>query len=264
MITMATTSVPLSAATFARYRALVYDLSGIALGESKEGLVRARVGKRMRALGLEDHDAYLDLLLADATGDEIPRFLDAISTNVTSFFREAAHFDLLARVSRYWVAPKIWSAACSTGEEAWSIAMTVPGARVLATDLSTRVLERARAGVYSADRLGALGAERRREHFRARPRERSFEVATDLRSSVVFARLNLIEIPYPMSGPFDAVFCRNVMIYFDADVRRRVLAEILRLLRPGGYLFVGLAESLGGLARGLRSVEPSVYVKEGA
>jgi chemotaxis protein methyltransferase CheR len=265
----------MSRSTFARFRELIYRLSGIALGEGKEGLVRARVSKRMRLLGLQDYDAYLDLLLSDPSGEEIIHLLDVISTNVTSFFREESHFQALADIARRWSAEKrtrlrLWSAACSTGEEAYSMAMTLLEAsegrmidlKILATDLSTRALARARAGLYGSDKTASLIRDYRARYFERDGRHASMlRVGLELRKTVTFARLNLAGAPFPMSGPFDAVFCRNVMIYFDTEVRRRLLAQIHKLLRPGGYLFVGHSESLSGLTAGLKTVQASVYVK---
>jgi chemotaxis protein methyltransferase CheR len=265
----------MSRSTFARFRALIYRLSGIALGESKEGLVRSRVSKRMRVLGIADYDAYLERILSDQDGEEIIHLLDVISTNVTSFFREESHFRILAQALRRWVAERrtrlrLWSAACSTGEEAYSMAMTVAecldgrpaDVKILATDLSTRALERARAGVYGLDKMGGVPRELRAKYFQRETKGApSLSVRPSLRPAIAFARLNLVEVPFPMSCPFDVVFCRNVMIYFDAEVRRRLLGELHRLLRPGGRLFVGHSESLTGLAAGFRAEAASVYVK---
>jgi len=265
----------MSRKTFARFRTLIYQLSGIALGEGKEGLVRARVSKRMRALGLVDYDAYLEQLMADVTGDEIIELLDVISTNVTSFFREESHFALLSQLGKQWASEKrsrlrLWSAACSTGEEPYTMAMTLLAAsegtatdlKILATDLSTRALDAARAGLYGPDKTACIPRELRARYFeRDAKRPAVLRAGAELRRTVSFARLNLAEIPFPMSGPFDVVFCRNVMIYFDAEVRRRLLSQIQQLLRPGGYLFVGHSESLSGMTAGLRTVQASVYVK---
>ena len=265
----------MSRSTFARFRSLIYRLSGIALGEGKEGLVRARVSKRLRALRIDDYDQYFDHLMADVTGDEIIHLLDVISTNVTSFFREESHFRVLSEAARRWEGEgrrrlRLWSAACSTGEEPYSMAMTLLEAfegramdlRILATDLSTRALERARQAVYVPEKLGGVPEDFRRRYFEAdRRNPGAFRAGAALRKSVAFARLNLAEVPFPMSGPFDAVFCRNVMIYFDGEVRRRLVAEIRRLLRPGGYLIVGHSESLTGMAGDFKNVGPSVYVK---
>jgi chemotaxis protein methyltransferase CheR len=266
---------PLSRRTFARFRTLIYRQSGIALSDCKEGLVRSRVGKRLRALGLANYDDYLELLASDSSGDEIIQLLDVISTNVTSFFREESHFQFLAELGRRWNVEKrgrlrLWSAACSTGEEPYSMAMTLleateglPGdLKILATDLSTRALDRARSGLYVSEKTAGVPRNLRAKYFDRDLKHPSlFRAGPELRKSVSFARLNLAEVPFPMSGPFDAVFCRNVMIYFDAEVRRRLLGQILQLLCPGGYLFVGHAESLSGLTTGLKTVQASVYVK---
>ncbi|HVR85254.1 MAG TPA: protein-glutamate O-methyltransferase [Planctomycetota bacterium] len=274
-LAMAGPSGNMSRATFSRFRGLIYRLSGIALGEGKEGLVRARVSKRMRLLGLQDYEAYLDLLLADPSGEEIVHLLDVISTNVTSFFREESHFQVLSEIASRWRAEKrtrlrLWSAACSTGEEPYSMAMTLLEAsearpldlKILATDLSTRALAWARAGTYSADKTAFVHRDFRTKYFDPDGRRASMlRVGSELRKTVTFARLNLAATPFPMSGPFDAVFCRNVMIYFDAEVRRRLLAQIHTLLRPGGYLFVGHSESLSGLTAGFKTMQASVYVK---
>jgi chemotaxis protein methyltransferase CheR len=265
----------MSRATFGRFRTLIYRLSGIALGESKEGLVRSRVSKRMRALGLQDYEAYFEQLMADASGEEIIHLLDVISTNVTSFFREESHFEVLTQLAGRWKAEKrsrlrLWSAACSTGEEAYTMAMTVleslegwpADLKILATDLSTRALARARAGIYGSEKTACVPRELRNRYFEQAPKNpSSLRAGLELRKSTTFARLNLVEVPFPMSGPLDVVFCRNVMIYFDAEVRRRLLAEIHRLLRPGGCLFVGHSESLTGLTSGFKAVVASVYVK---
>jgi len=265
----------MSRATFAEFRSLIYRLSGIALGEGKEGLVRSRISKRMRLLGLQDYDAYLDQLLSDPSGEEIIHLLDVISTNVTSFFREESHFQVLSEFARRGIGEKrsrlrLWSAACSTGEEPYSMAMSLLEAsegrlvdlKILATDLSTRALDRARAGLYGAERTACIPGDLRSRYFLRDARHPSMlRVGPDLRRTVSFARLNLAEVPFPMSGPFDVVFCRNVMIYFDSAVRRRLLEQIHHLLRPGGYLFVGHSESLSGLAAGFKTVQASVYVK---
>ena len=265
----------MSRKTFARFRTLIYQLSGIALGEGKEGLVRARVSKRMRALNLVDYDDYFEQLMADVTGDEIIQLLDVISTNVTSFFREESHFILLSEFGKQWASEKrsrlrLWSAACSTGEEPYTMAMTLLAAsegtvtdlKILATDLSTRALDAARSGLFGSEKTACIPRDLRARYFERDTKRPTFlRAGAELRRTVSFARLNLAEIPFPMSGPFDAVFCRNVMIYFDAEVRRRLIAQVHQLLRPGGYLFVGHSESLSGMTAGFRTVQASVYVK---
>jgi chemotaxis protein methyltransferase CheR len=267
-------------ATFERFRQIVYQQSGIDLSAGKEALVRGRLGKRMRALGLADEQDYLDYVLGDASGDEMVQLLDAISTNFTQFFREPDHFALLADLLKRWLGRdgqrsfRIWSAACSSGEEPYSIGIASTDAieeygasgvdlRILATDISTRVLDRARCGRYSEQAILAAPQPLRRYFNRSAQDEGDdYEVCDSIRDLVTFRRMNLSRPPFPMKGPFDLVFCRNVMIYFDNAVRNRLLAEIERLLRPGGYLFVGHTESLAALDTRLRPIKPSVYRKE--
>jgi chemotaxis protein methyltransferase CheR len=253
----------------------VYAHSGIALSNGKESLVSARVGKRMRALGLSDFDDYLNRLQDDKSGEETIQLLDAISTNVTSFFREPEHFDVVASACAQWMKEgqrrfRFWSAASSTGEEPYSLSMTlletfgnvVSDWRILATDISTRVLQKAQEGVYKPDALKTVSAAYRDRYFReVRGEEPRFQVKEVVRAPVTYRRLNLSTPPFPMKGPLDIVFCRNVMIYFDNDVRSRLLNEISRLLKPGGYLLVGHAESLTGLMCKLKAVRPSIYVR---
>ncbi len=261
-------------AVFKKFRDLVYERSGIALSSGKEALVSARIGKRMRALQIGEHRAYLQYVMGDDTGEEVVHLIDAISTNVTSFFREPAHFDYVKEHVCEWLAGgqhrfRFWSAACSTGEEPYTLAISIQealaGARadvkILATDISTRVLQKCQEGRYSLDKL---------ENVPKYLRDRYFELQRDngethcmvkpaLRKMVVFSQLNLSRPPFPMRGPFDMVFCRNVMIYFDNTIRGRLLGEIHRLLKPGGYLLVGHAESLTGMLGPFTMVQPSVY-----
>ncbi len=262
-------------ATFNRFRRIVYDNCGISLGAQKEALVCARVGKRMRALGVRDHRSYLRYVMQDGSGEEMVHLLDAISTNVTSFFREEHHFSFLGDRVSAWAAQgqtrfRFWSAACSTGEEPYSMAMTLLDApeaselsdiRILATDISTRALEKSEAGVYEWEKLTGLPRPIRGRYLEEQDGEPFFRVTEPVRRLIVFRRLNLAATPYPMRGPLDIIFCRNVMIYFDNEVRRRVLTEMYRLLKPGGYLIVGHAESLTGMMSRFRAVQPSIYVK---
>ncbi|MEW6439864.1 MAG: CheR family methyltransferase [bacterium] len=257
-----------------RFRRIVYDRSGIVLGASKEALIRARLAKRMRALGIQDPKAYLRRLAGDGAGAELVALVDVVSTNVTSFFREEEHFSFLQQAVSKWAAGgqrrfRFWSAACSTGEEPLSMAMAVLEAlggragdlKILATDISTRVLEHCSRGVYEKAKLAAVPVPLRERYFesRAAAPETPCAVREELKRRVVFRWLNLSKTPFPMRGPFDAIFCRNVMIYFDKRVRRQLLAEIERLLKPGGYLMVGHAESLAAMGGPFRIVMPSVY-----
>ena len=235
----------------------------------------ARIGKRMRALGIADQREYLQFVMNDTSGEEIVHLIDAISTNVTSFFREAPHFDFLSEVMARWYNEgqrrfRLWSAASSTGEEPYSLAITLSetldsgtDVRLLATDISTRVLEKCVQGIYSGDRVETIPKPLLDKYFTPfrEGTEIRYSVKAPLRKMVVFKRLNLSTPPYPMKGPLDVVFCRNVMIYFDNETRGRLLAEIHRLLKPGGYLMVGHAESLTGMMSNLKGVRPSIYVK---
>jgi chemotaxis protein methyltransferase CheR len=273
---MATDGMVLAPETFVRFCELVYRKAGIKLGSQKEALVSARVGKRMRKLGLTDFETYYRLVSKDETGEELVELLNAISTNVTHFFRESRHFDFLGQSLKRWEAEgqtrfRIWCAASSTGEEPYSIAITVkeslrdcPDIKILATDISTKVLGLARDGLYSMRQMEKVPESAMRKYFEKEDvqGETKYRVVNELKKMVSFARLNLAEPPFPMKGPFDVVFCRNVMIYFDNEVRRKLLADAYRLLKPGGYLMVGHAESLSGMLSNFKSVEPSVYVKE--
>jgi chemotaxis protein methyltransferase CheR len=263
---------------FDRFREIVYEQAGIALGPQKEALVQARVSKRMRALGTTSFDEYLDILEADDTGGELTLFLDAICTNVTHFFREPHHFEFIAREMVRWLEQgqrrfRFWSAACSTGEEPFSLAMTLletargydgVDIRILASDISTKVLDVCLDGCYDPRRMQTVPAELRDRWFDRVKVSGSvaYRVKPELREIVLFRRMNLSTPPFPMQGPLDAVLCRNTMIYFDNPVRLRLLQDVGRLLKPGGYLVVGHAESLTGIMSDFRYVSPAVYVRQ--
>lgn len=262
--------------TFNKFRQLIYEKSGITLSQGKEALVTARVAKRMRKLSMEDYRAYLQYVMDDASGKELVHLIDAISTNVTSFYREAEHFEFLSNALTEWYAKgqrkfRIWSAASSTGEEPYTIGITVLEAlgtanvdsKILATDISTRVLERCMQGRYDEEKVEPVPKNLRNKYFDKVKGEDGicYVVRPNLKELFLFRRLNLSEPPFPMQGPLDVVFCRNVMIYFDNYVRANLLGEIQRLLRPGGYLMVGHAESLTGMMSALKTVRPSIYVK---
>lgn len=263
-------------ATFDRFAALIYEEAGIHLGKHKHSLVSARLGKRMRKLGIARYEDYFDYVRDDASQTELVQLIDAISTNVTHFFREADHFEVLAGLLREWQRAgqsrfRIWCAAASTGEEPYTLAITLlealegrVDARILATDISTRALGVAYGGEYEAKKVDVIPRELVTRYFNPTMVDgtRGYKVKNQARELVRYARLNLATPPFPMKGPMDAVFCRNVMIYFDNRVRQRLVDEIHRLLKPGGYLMVGHSESLTGLQSRFRAVRPSVYVKE--
>lgn len=252
-------------------RTLVHRRAGIALGGSKQALVQARLAKRLRKLELSTYDEYLEYLDGPDSDEEIVQLLDAISTNFTSFFREEKHFDLLAQIVREASQKglhrfRLWCAAASTGEEPYTLSMVVQEAapaindlKILATDISTRVLKSCREGAYDAQKFKNVPEPLQRRWW---VRDGgSFLAGESLRKPLTFARMNLAEAPYAMKGPFDVIFCRNVMIYFDTEGRRKFVNEARRLLAPGGHLFVGSSESLAGIADGFTSVMPSVYRK---
>jgi chemotaxis protein methyltransferase CheR len=260
---------------FQRFSALAYEKAGIAIRPGKEALVSARVAKRLRALSLGDPEAYLDLLEREESGEELLRFLDVISTHFTSFYREPDHFELLqqelaALVARGQRRIRLWSAACSTGEEPYTMAMAaleVPGIeecdlKILATDIALDTLRQAAAGQYGASRVEPVPAELRARYLKKLPGaadEDQYVVRPEVMRLVTFRRLNLAQPPFPMRGPFDAVFCRNVLIYFDQPTRQRLLSAVEPLLAPGGLLCIGHTETLNGIRGGYRLVKPSVF-----
>ena len=225
------------------------------LGEHKRDMVYSRLSRRVRALGLERFSDYLDVVEHEDDADEAQAFVNALTTNLTAFFREAHHFESLAEVLR--AAPRgpltLWCCAASTGEEPWSIAMTAceafgtdrPPVRILATDIDTQVLDTAARGVYAIERLETVSPERRRRFFQRGSGANAglCRVKPALQALVSFRQLNLLDPDYGLRGGFAAVFCRNVMIYFDKPTQREVLARIVPLLAPGAPLFAGHSES---------------------
>lgn len=268
-------TVELTSSQFKRISEMVYRLSGINLPAGKEGLVKTRLTKRLRALGLSRFTQYIDYVERDATGAELTTMLDLLTTNKTSFFRESAHFDFLrAQLPLMRQARggqlRIWSAGCSSGEEPYTLAIvlmeTWPDSarmdvRILATDISTRILSRAREAIYAPDQLTEMPAGAARKYFRPVDADSArLQVNPEVRALVRFAHLNLMDA-WPMKGPFDAIFCRNVMIYFDKPTQRALVQRYWDLLEPGGYLFVGHSESLTATGSSFRYVQPAVYVK---
>jgi chemotaxis protein methyltransferase CheR len=256
-------------------RRLVYQRSRINLTTDKRALVSARLGQRLRATNIGNFADYCRLLRSPHAAEELSNLIDVISTNHTFFFREGVHFNFLrdcavaemqtrhGRRSRFYV----WSAASSSGEEPYSIAMTLAGClpqnnwHVEASDISRTVLERAESGIYAADAVKRLPPDVVRKYFQRGfgPREGKFRIKAALRERVSFQQLNLLEHEPPFKEPFDVIFCRNVMIYFDHPTREELIARLTRRLVPGGYLFVGHSESLTGLHHSLKVVRPAVY-----
>ncbi|MBI3144261.1 MAG: chemotaxis protein CheR [Pseudogulbenkiania sp.] len=241
-----------SDADFERIRKLIYREAGIALNPSKKDMVYGRLVRRIRELKLASFAAYLDHLESASGRREFEQFVNALTTNLTFFFREEHHFPILAehlkKKAQQGGEVAIWCAAASTGEEPYSIAMTaleaVPGARVsiAATDLDTTVLETGRKGIYPADKISRLSAGHATRFF-DRLADGSYQAKAALRSMISFSRLNLIDSTWPLRKQYDAIFCRNVMIYFDRDTQLAVLKKFAPLLKPDGLLFVGHSEN---------------------
>ena len=257
---------------FERVRALIHERAGIALGQGKQEMVYSRLSRRLRVLGLQSFDAYLTELQRYNDGPEWELFTNALTTNLTSFFREEHHFPVLAAHARGRCGPlKLWCNASSTGEEPYSIAMTLceafdslhPPVSILATDIDTRVLAEAAQGVYAMDRIADLSEARCKRFFLRGKGDSSGKVRVrpELRELIDFQPLNLLAAQWAVQGPLDAIFCRNVMIYFDRPTQERLANRLGRALVPGGYLFTGRAESLNGLALPLRCLRPSIYQK---
>jgi chemotaxis protein methyltransferase CheR len=274
---------PMPDRVFARYQAYIHEVAGIWLNPSKKSLVIGRLVKRLRALELTSYDEYLERVQEGRDPDELSRMLDCITTNETRFFREPQHFTLLehrllpmlraqADAGERTRQVAVWSAGCSSGEEPYSLAMlfdhVLPASqgwnvRIHATDLSTRVLERARAGVYSQQRAHDIPHHLLRKYMLrgTRTQAGNIKVGPELRARVHFARLNLNEPAYPVPGPFDFVFCRNVLIYFNAESKARIVDQLLRHLSPTGHLFLGHAESLMQTQHRLTTLIPTVYTR---
>jgi chemotaxis protein methyltransferase CheR len=265
-------------ADFEALRTLVKQITGINLSDQKRELVYGRLARRLRALHLRSFAEYRELLAQDG-GQEIVQFCNAITTNLTAFFREPHHFEYLRDhvLTPLLAGPprrlRIWSSACSTGEEPYSLAMTVLEAvpdikrwdiRILATDVDSDVLERARRGVYTEDRLKQMTAQRRSRFFSERQEREglSYEVTPELKSLITFKQLNLMH-PLPMPGPLDAIFCRNVVIYFDKDTQRDLFARMSQLQRPGDLLFLGHSESLFKVTEAYSLIGKTIYRRGG-
>jgi len=257
---------------FEQIRRLIYEHAGIALGPAKMDMVYSRIARRLRATGLTSFAEYLALLEADP--DEWPQFINALTTNLTAFFRESHHFPVLAEhVLGVWRQGRrlirLWSSACSTGEEPYSMAMTLieafdswtPPIQILATDLDTNVVQQAAEGIYALDRVEKLPAAQLKRFFLRGKGARAGQVRVrpEVRALIEFRPFNLLSAHWPMREPFDVIFCRNVMIYFDKPTQARILARFHPLLRPDGLLFVGHSESLAHVAHLFRLRGKTVY-----
>lgn len=259
-------------------RHVVGENAGIALGPHKRQLVQSRVARRLRELRLSSYEDYCEYLRRSGP-EELVALINVITTNVTSFFRENHHFEALAD----YMLPeamdrnadsrrlRIWSAGCSTGEEAYCAAMIAadvvpPGwdCKILATDIDSDVIAFAREGIYPLDRVASLTPERLRSSFRRGVGAQAGKVIVKphLRAAVTFRVLNLLH-PWPMRGPFDVILCRNVMIYFDQETRERLVERLAQILAPGGYLCIGHSESIHAVGAPVRLVGRTIYRKDG-
>jgi len=259
---------------FKKISRLIYRLCGINLKEGKKALVRARLMKRLRVLGLGSIREYIRFLESDQGKGETGLLVDVMTTNKTSFFREMDHFKFLGdeilpamKSSRL----RFWTAACSSGEEPFSLAILLrekiaeidsKDVRVLATDISFEMLEKARKGVYEKTALEGIPLHYLKKYFSSVQKGSScvYQVNQDVRSLVKLAWLNLMDT-WPMKGPFNVIFCRNVMIYFDKSTQEKLVKRLYELLETKGYLFVGHSEGLSSISHDFRYVRPAVYMK---
>ena len=266
---------------FHKIKDLVYRHCGINLTESKKELVRARLAKRLRVGGFNTYPEYMSHVLNDKTGGEFSVFIDSLSTNVTSYFREHQHFEFLQqeflpallnrKCKQHDSKIRCWSAACSSGEEPYSLAITLLDEtsgkgcwdiKVLATDISTTILEKAQKGVYSEERIKPVSTMQRNRYLTVQKvkGEKVYEVNKSLRDVVIFKYLNLMK-EWPIKVPLDFIFCRNVMIYFDKQTQETLVNRFWDQLDSGGILFTGHSESLTGVHHKFKYLQPTIYRK---
>jgi chemotaxis protein methyltransferase CheR len=250
----------LSDAHFRRICQLIYQRAGIVLAEHKRDMVYNRLVRRLRDLGLDDFGRYLGMLEADPNTSEWQAFINSLTTNLTAFFREGHHFPILADHARKRTGEyRIWCAAASTGEEPYSIAITLadvlgqtPGRwKVFASDIDTEVLQKARKGIYRLDELKTLSPQQLQRYFMrgTGPHQGLVRVRQELANYIEFNVVNLLDKQYQVPGPFDAIFCRNVMIYFDKNTQQDILHRFVPLLKPQGLLFAGHSENFSNISR---------------
>jgi chemotaxis protein methyltransferase CheR len=266
----------LSRRNFSRLASYIYDYSGIKMPENKKTMLEGRLRRRLRATGIDTLDAYCESLFdGGLMADESLHLINAVTTNKTDFFREPAHFDYLRATilpdleKRGIRSIRCWSAACSTGPEPYTVAMMLDdfvGTNgmtygILATDLDTDVLETARRGIYPADLVEPVPAPLQRKYVMM-PRDAArndVRMSPDLRSAIGFARLNLMNVHYPVGDAMHLIFCRNVLIYFDKPTQKKVVSQLINCLEPGGHLFLGHSESIAGFDLPLKQVANTVF-----
>lgn len=260
---------------FKLFRKYIYEKVGIALSEQKTTLVKGRLNKRLNQLGLKSFRDYYDYLVSDTSGDELSFFVSAISTNVTSFFREAAQWKWLESYLPVLIASKkekklrIWSAGCSSGEEPYTILMFLQqhlidfdqwDIKILATDISSKVLTKAMRGAYEAKSVETLSNEIISRAFeKKRTQEGEYQIRESLKEKILFRKYNLVTDPFFFKNKFDMIFCRNVMIYFDEPTRHDLIGRFTTLLPKGAPLFLGSSESLTSHHDTLKLIGSSIY-----
>jgi chemotaxis protein methyltransferase CheR len=276
---MSTHDEYISTRDFTRLCNLIYEKAGIRLGSEKKTMLEVRIKRRLKALDLSSYDEYCTYLFGrEGLKDELVPLIDVVTTNKTDFFREPGHFNFLVEKALPELTARergggpllIWSAGCSTGEEPYTLAivlseygLTHPGFRfrILATDISTRVLEKAEAGVYSTEVVSPVPASLKKKYLMASrdPGSDRVRVVPELRRLIEFRRLNFMDADYGIAEKADAIFCRNVIIYFDRETQEKVLQKLARQLVPRGYMFVGHAETLHDMDLPLAPVAPALY-----
>jgi len=276
----------MSQAEFSRFSEFIMEQCGIKMPQSKKIMLEARLQKRLRSLGIPTFGQYYEHLRQEGGDSELVHMLDAVTTNKTDFFREPGHFQFLSqtilpefvedqeRMKNRGRPFRVWSAGCSSGEEPYTLAMVLSEFAeqhppfpftVLATDLSTRVLDRAQAAIYDEERVAAVPHAMKQKYL-LRSKDRNKElvrIAPEVRATIQFQRLNLMEESFSFAEPLDAIFCRNVIIYFDRSTQERLLARLCRVLRSDGYLFLGHSESIHGFDLPLKRLVSTVHRKIG-
>lgn len=258
-------------ADFERVRKIIYKKAGINLSDSKKQLVYSRLARRLRALKLPDFSAYLSYL--ENTDEEQQEFVNALTTNLTAFFREEHHFDFLAEFVKNFKHKRnlrVWCAAASTGEEPYSIAITLaeafgrydPPVEIIASDIDSNVLNEGRAGVYNINRIESLSLERKRQFFLKGKGDKNagkVKVIPDLGRLIEFKQINLLDAKWPLTGLFDVIFCRNVMIYFDKSTQVNLLEKMVKLMQKDGLYIAGHSESFSQANHLVKLVGKTVY-----
>lgn len=271
--------IKLSDSTFQKLSKIAYSVSGIKLTAPKKIMVESRLRKRLKALNLRSYEEYLNLLENSNNSEELVHFINSISTNKTEFFREARHFEIMKNLiieKRKYSSQHqftIWSAACSTGEEPYSIAISIEelkiseklldvNYRILASDISTGALEKAYLGIYEKERLINVDTVKLKKYFMKSKKKDSdlYRVVPEIREKIAFRRINL-KTDYKLDEEFDFIFCRNVLIYFDRKTQLEIVDRIIRYLKIGGILFLGHSEALFELRDKLKQIAPSSYIK---